>query len=252
MNNPEAQMRRCVPVVMLRHAQSEWNLQQRFTGWSDVSLSDAGMEEARAAGRLLRVRQFQFDRAYISYQKRTRETLDGVMAELGQGTLPFIRDWRLNERHYGALQGLNKIETAHRYGADQVLRWRRGFHDKPPALALDDPRHPRFDPTYTELATDLLPATESLADTQVRVIAFWQEQILPRIHAQELLLIVAHGNSLRALVGWLSGMSDVEIEKFEIPTGLPLIYGFKADATPLGWYYLGLQPTPCEQESQVA
>ncbi len=252
MKHDEWQARGCVPVVMLRHAQSEWNLQQRFTGWGDVSLSTAGMDEARAAGRLLRSQQFQFDWAYISYQKRTRETLDGVMAELGQSALPLSRDWRLNERHYGALQGLNKIETAQRYGADQVLRWRRGFHDKPPALALDDPRHPRFDPTYTDLPACTLPATESLADTQVRVIAFWQEQIVPRVCAQELLLIVAHGNSLRALVGWLSGMTESEVEKFEIPTGLPLVYGLRPDATPLGWYYLGLQPIPCAQAAHVA
>jgi len=223
-------------LVLLRHAQSLWNLENRFAGWADMGLSANGIAEAHRAGTLLRERGFVFDRAFVSVLRRATETLDIVLAELGQDDLPVTADWRLNERHYGALQGLNKAETAARYGAAQFQRWRRGYHDRPPALDVDDPRHPRFDQRYAGLAPELLPATESLADTERRVVPYWQQAIAPRLADGERLLVVAHGNTFRALIRHLDQLSVEAVEKLEVPTGEPLVYEFSGELD------AGLQP----------
>jgi 2,3-bisphosphoglycerate-dependent phosphoglycerate mutase len=225
-------------VVLLRHAQSQWNLENRFTGWTDVDLSAHGVAEAYRAAALLKRHGLRFDRAFVSYLLRSTRTLDIVLQEIGQPQLPVERDWRLNERHYGALQGLNKKETADRYGTEQFFRWRRGYADRPPALEPDDPRHPRHDPMYTGVDPARLPATESLADTERRAVEHWREAIVPRIRAGETVLVVAHGNSLRGLVKYLDGISDADVERLEIPTGVPLVYEFDRDARPLRHYYL--------------
>lgn len=211
-------------LVLLRHAQSVWNVENRFSGWADVDLSAHGVDEARAAGVELRRRGFVFDIAFVSRHKRARRTLDLVLAELGQTGLPVEVSWRLNERHYGALQGLDKAETAARYGADQFRRWRRGYRDTPPALMADDPRHPRFDPAYADVPVELLPAAESLADTERRVVPYWQRVIAPPLAAGRTTLVVAHGNTLRALVKYLRNLSEAAVERLEIPTGKLLIY----------------------------
>jgi 2,3-bisphosphoglycerate-dependent phosphoglycerate mutase len=211
-------------VVLLRHAQSVWNVENRFSGWADVDLSPNGIEEAFRAGAQLHRQGFVFDIAYVSRLMRARHTLDIVLAELGQNDVPVEVSWRLNERHYGALQGLDKAETALRYGAAQFQRWRRGYRDTPPALAADDPRHPRRDPAYADVAPELLPATESLADTERRVVPYWQEVIAPPLAAGKTALVVAHGNTLRALVKYLKNLTEAEVERLEIPTGQPLIY----------------------------
>ncbi len=234
-------------LVLLRHAQSLWNLENRFSGWADMDLSAGGIAEAHRAGALLRERAFVFDRAFVSVLTRATRTLDVVLAELGQGGLPVTADWHLNERHYGALQGLNKAETAARYGAEQFQRWRRGYHDRPPALDADDRRHPRFDPRYAGLAPELLPATESLADTERRVVPYWQQAIVPCLAAGERVLVVAHGNTFRALIRHLDRLSVAAVEKLEVPTGQPLVYEFNADLQPRRFYYLssgsGQQPS---------
>jgi 2,3-bisphosphoglycerate-dependent phosphoglycerate mutase len=211
-------------LVLLRHAQSTWNLENRFSGWADVSLSALGVEEARRAGRQLQRQGFAFDIAFVSRLVRARHTLDIVLAELGQSGLPTEASWRLNERHYGALQGLNKAETAARYGEAQFQRWRRGYRDTPPALATDDLRHPRHDPLYADVDPALLPATESLADTGRRVVPYWQRQIAPHLAAGWTVLVVAHGNTLRALVKHLDGLTQSEVECLEIATARPLVY----------------------------
>jgi 2,3-bisphosphoglycerate-dependent phosphoglycerate mutase len=217
-------------LVLLRHAQSLWNRENRFSGWADMELSEAGIAEAQRAGALLRQHGFVFDRAFVSLLRRATQTLDIVLAGLGQRELPVTVDWHLNERHYGALQGLNKAETAARYGAGQFHRWRRGYHDRPPALELDDPRHPRFEARYAGLAPGLLPVTESLADTERRVVPYWQQAIAPRVTAGEHVLVVAHGNTFRALIRHLDQLSVGAVEKLEVPTGQPLVYEFSREA----------------------
>jgi 2,3-bisphosphoglycerate-dependent phosphoglycerate mutase len=211
-------------LVMVRHGQSVWNLENLFTGWTDVDLTAQGIAEAREAGRLLKAEGLDFDLAFTSVLKRAIRTLWLALDEMDLMWIPVERSWRLNERHYGALQGLDKAETVRRHGADQVKVWRRSYDIPPPPLEADDPRHPRFDPRYRGLDAALLPATESLKDTLGRVMPLWRERIAPELTAGRNVLIVAHGNSLRALVKMLDGMSDAEIVEFNIPTGVPIVY----------------------------
>jgi 2,3-bisphosphoglycerate-dependent phosphoglycerate mutase len=226
-------------LVLLRHGQSTWNLENRFTGWTDVDLTDQGRGEAREAGRLLRESGYIFDLAFTSVLKRAIRTLWIALDELDQMWLPVQRDWRLNERHYGALQGLNKSETAEKYGAEQVLVWRRSYADPPPALTADDERFPGKDPRYAALPPDQLPLTESLATTVDRFLPYWESTIAPAIQAGKRVIIAAHGNSLRALVKHLDRVSEQDIVSLNIPTGIPLVYELNDDLSPVRHYYLG-------------
>jgi 2,3-bisphosphoglycerate-dependent phosphoglycerate mutase len=226
-------------VVLLRHGESTWNKENRFTGWTDVDLSEKGVEEARAAGRLLRREGFDFDFTFTSVLKRAIRTLWIVLDELDLMWIPVERYWQLNERHYGALQGLDKAETTARYGAAQVQLWRRSYDIAPPPLAPDDQRHPRFDPRYTALPPAQVPATESLKDTLARVLPVWERTIAPRVRRRERVLVAAHGNSLRALVKHLSHVSDEEISELNIPTGIPLVYELTDTLEEERRYYLG-------------
>ena len=225
-------------LVLLRHGESEWNRENRFTGWTDVDLSDAGREEARQAGTALKRHGYTFDVAFTSVLKRAIDTLSIVLETMAQTSVPVVKSWQLNERHYGALQGLNKAETAERYGADQVHIWRRSFAVYPPALDVDDPRHPRFDPNYSELDSDQLPATETLKDTLERVLPYWQSAMMPYVRNAKRVLVAAHGNSLRALVKHLDQISDDDIPNLNIPTGVPLIYELDDDLDVIRHYYL--------------
>jgi len=226
-------------LVLLRHGQSTWNLENRFTGWTDVGLTAQGEAEAREAGRLIRAEGFEFDQVYTSVLARAIKTLWIAMEETDRMYLPVERCWRLNERHYGALQGLNKAETAEKHGADQVQLWRRSYDAPPPALGLDDERHPRFDPRYADMDASDLPASECLKDTVDRFLPYWQGTIAPAIKSGQRALIVAHGNSLRALVKYLDDVSDQEIVGLNIPTGVPLVYELDEELRPLGHRYLG-------------
>ena len=228
-----------INLVLLRHGESEWNLANRFTGWTDVALSQGGIQEAHRAGHLLRAAGYVFDEAHTSVLRRAIQTLWIAMEELDMMWLPVYRSWRLNERHYGALQGLNKKETAQEFGEEQVHRWRRGYDVRPPALALDDERHPRFDPRYSSLDPWELPASESLKDTLDRVLPYWHEAVVPALKRGRRLLISAHGNSLRALVKYLDNISDEEIPTLNIPTGFPLVYELGDDLEPVSKTYLG-------------
>ncbi len=213
-------------VVFLRHAQSSWNLENRFSGWADVGLTESGVQEAREAARLLMKAGHRFDRAYTSRLKRAEDTLSIVLREMQHPPVPIERDWRLNERHYGALEGLNKQAIAEQYGQEQFQRWRRGYADRPPMLGWGDGRHPRFDARYMDVETMELPTAESLADVSHRLVPYWEVEIVPRIHQGEQVLIVSHGNTLRALVKYLEHMDDREVERLEIPTARPLVYEF--------------------------
>lgn len=226
-------------VVLLRHGESQWNKENRFTGWTDVDLSDKGREEARAAGRLLKAEGYSFDFVYTSVLKRAIWTSILALDELDQLWLPVERDWRLNERHYGALQGLNKAETAAKHGEAQVKIWRRAYAIAPPALEATDGRHPARDARYAKLSPADLPLTESLKDTVARFLPYWHGSIAPRIKSGERVLIAAHGNSLRALVKYLDDVSDDAIVELNIPTGIPLVYELDANLTPVRSYYLG-------------
>jgi len=226
-------------LVMVRHGESVWNLENKFTGWTDVDLSERGAREAREAARLLREGGFTFDVAYTSVLKRAIRTLWLVQDELDLMWIPVHRSWRLNERHYGALQGLHKREMTERYGEEQVKLWRRSYDVRPPALASGDPRHPRFDPRYADLAPPELPAHESLKDTLARVLTYWEGSILSELQAGKRILISAHGNSMRALVKHLSDISDVDIVQLNIPTGIPLVYEFGENFEVMKRYYLG-------------
>lgn len=226
-------------LVLIRHGESEWNKENRFTGWTDVELSDKGREEAKTAGQLLKQQGFTFDFAYTSVLKRAIHTLWGIMDQLDEQWLPVEKSWKLNERHYGALQGLNKSETAQKYGDDQVKLWRRGFAITPPELTKDDERYPGHDPRYVKLTEKELPLTESLATTIERVIPYWTEVMKPRIASGERVIIAAHGNSLRALVKYLDNLSEEEILELNIPTGVPLVYEFDEKMNPIKHYYLG-------------
>lgn len=226
-------------LVLLRHGQSVWNLENKFTGWTDVDLSAQGVAEAQNAGRLLRAEGYEFDLVYTSVLKRAIRTLWLALDELDQMWLPVVRHWRLNERHYGALQGLNKAETAQKVGAEQVHIWRRSYATPPPPLELTDPRYPGHDRRYADLSQDEIPLTESLQNTVARFLPYWQEIIAPQIKRGQRVLIVAHGNSLRALVKHLDGLSEAEIVGLNIPTGIPLMYELDAELRPLRKTYLG-------------
>lgn len=226
-------------LVLVRHGESQWNNENRFTGWYDVDLSDKGRTEAKAAGQLLKKEGFTFDFAYTSVLKRAIHTLWNILDEVDQVWLPVEKSWRLNERHYGALQGLNKAETAQKYGDDQVKQWRRGFAVTPPELDRTDERFPSHDRRYASLTAEQLPTTESLALTIDRVLPHWNESILPRMKSGEKVIIAAHGNSLRALVKYLDNLSEKEILELNIPTGVPLVYEFDENFKPIKHYYLG-------------
>lgn len=226
-------------VVLLRHGESQWNLENRFTGWTDVDLTPKGEEEARTAGVLLKQEGFEFDIAFTSVLTRAVRTLWITLTEMEMVWIPIINSWRLNERHYGALQGLNKAETAQKYGDEQVLIWRRSYDTQPPALTTDDARYPGSDRRYADLSDEELPLTECLKDTVARFLPYWHETIAPAIKAGKRVLIAAHGNSLRALVKYLDNISEAEIVGLNIPTGVPLVYELDEDLKPIRSYYLG-------------
>ena len=226
-------------LVLVRHGQSTWNLENRFTGWTDVGLTAQGETEAHEAGKLLREGGYVFDEAYTSVLRRAIKTLGIVQEEMGLEWLPVTRAWQLNERHYGALPGLNKAETAEKFGETQVKIWRRSYDTPPPALELTDERHPRFDPRYAGLTAEQLPATESLKITLERVLPYWSATLAPAIQSGRRVLVVAHGNSIRALVKYLDTISESEITELNIPTGIPLVYELDANLKPLKSYYLG-------------
>ena len=228
-------------LVLLRHGESTWNEENRFTGWTDVDLSQKGLEEARNSGRLLRENGFVFDVAYTSVLKRAIRTLWIALDEMDQMWVPVNLSWRLNERHYGALQGLNKAETATIYGDEQVLVWRRSYDIRPPALTADDDRYPGFDPRYRNLAKQVIPLTECLKDTVTRFLPYWNDTIAPVVRSGQQVIIAAHGNSLRALVKYLDNISDQDILELNIPTGIPLVYELDDDLKPVRNYYLGDQ-----------
>ncbi|MDR1795730.1 MAG: 2,3-diphosphoglycerate-dependent phosphoglycerate mutase [Erysipelotrichaceae bacterium] len=228
-------------LVVVRHGESEWNKLNLFTGWTDVDLTEKGIEEAKTGGVLLREAGFDFDLCYTSYLKRAIHTLNYVLAELDREWLPVIKTWKLNERHYGALQGLNKAETAEKYGDAQVTLWRRSYAVAPPELDPSDERAPANQATYRAEDKSLMPLTESLKITVERVIPYWEEEIKPQIASGKRVLIAAHGNSLRALVKYLEGISDDDIVGVNIPTGVPLVYEFDDDFNILNHYYLGDQ-----------
>lgn len=226
-------------LVLLRHGESTWNLENRFSGWTDVDLTDTGIEQAKAAGRLLRAEGYEFDVTHTSVLKRATRTLWHCLDEMDRTWLPVVHSWRLNERHYGALQGLNKADTAEKYGEAQVLAWRRSYDTPPPALEPGDARCERGDPRYAKLKPGQVPLTECLKDTVARVMPFWDEAIAPAIKIGKRLLVVAHGNSIRALVKYLDGVSDEDIVGLNIPNGIPLVYELDADLKPLRHHYLG-------------
>src|SRR5687768_11994044 len=226
-------------LVLLRHGESVWNRENRFTGWTDVDLSDRGREEAREAGRLLKAGGFEFDLAFTSVLKRAVRTLWIALDEMDLMWLPVRNSWRLNERHYGALQGLNKAETAAKFGDQQVKIWRRSYDIPPPALEPADPRHPSHDRRYAGLAPAELPLTECLKDTVARFLPLWNEAIAPEVGAGRRVIIAAHGNSLRALIKYLDGVSDHDIVELNVPTGIPLVYELDAGLRPLRNYNLG-------------
>jgi 2,3-bisphosphoglycerate-dependent phosphoglycerate mutase len=228
-----------IKLVLLRHGESVWNLENRFTGWTDVDLSPRGVQEAQAAGRLLQEGRYDFDITYTSLLKRAVRTLWIVLEGLDRMWLPVHGSWRLNERHYGALQGLDKAETAAKYGEEQVQLWRRSYADPPPALTTEDERYPGHDRRYAGLSAAQIPVAESLKDTVARFLPYWQEAIAPEIRRGRRVLIAAHGNSLRALVKHLDGTSDSEIVGLNIPTGIPLVYELDEGLRPLRHYYLG-------------
>jgi 2,3-bisphosphoglycerate-dependent phosphoglycerate mutase len=226
-------------LVLLRHGQSMWNLENRFTGWTDVPLSDQGVQEARTAGKLLREGGYQFDMAYTSVLKRAIKTLWLALEELEMEWIPVVRAWQLNERHYGSLQGLNKGEMAEKFGEAQVKIWRRSYDVPPPPLEPTDERHPRFDRRYAGLTPAELPATESLKLTLDRVLPYWHSTLAPAIQSGKRLIVAAHGNSLRAMVKYLDNISDEAIVELNIPTGIPLVYELDANLKPMQSYYLG-------------
>jgi 2,3-bisphosphoglycerate-dependent phosphoglycerate mutase len=226
-------------LVLVRHGESTWNLENRFTGWTDVGLTATGVDQAREAGRLLREARFEFDIAYTSVLKRAIWTLWHALDAMDRTWLPVRNDWRLNERHYGALQGLNKADMARQYGEQQVLTWRRSYDTPPPPLTGDDPRCERGDPRYARLAPGQVPLTECLKDTVARVLPCWNDLLAPAISEGQRVLIAAHGNSIRALVKFLDGISDADIVGLNIPNGIPLVYEFDASLRPISRRYLG-------------
>ncbi len=226
-------------LVLLRHGESVWNKENKFTGWTDVDLSARGVDEAREAGRALRSEGYEFDIAFTSVLKRAVRTLWIVLDEMDLMWIPVLRTWRLNERHYGALQGRNKAETAAEFSGEQVHKWRRGYDVRPPALEETDPRYPGLDPRYRNLEKGTVPLTESLADTVARFLPCWHETIAPAIGSGKRVLIAAHGNSIRALIKYLDRIDEAEITGLDIPTGIPLVYELGKDLEPVRHYYLG-------------
>jgi 2,3-bisphosphoglycerate-dependent phosphoglycerate mutase len=226
-------------LVLIRHGESTWNLDNRFTGWTDVDLTSTGVEQAKNAGRLLKEEGYEFDVAYTSVLKRATRTLWHVLDEMDRTWLPVVNSWRLNERHYGALQGLNKAETAKQYGDDQVLVWRRSYDTPPPSLEATDPRCERGDLRYAKLDPQQIPLTECLKDTVARVMPFWNEALAPAIQKGKRVVVAAHGNSIRALVKYLDDVSDDDIVGLNIPNGIPLVYELDENLRPLRHYYLG-------------
>lgn len=239
-------------VVLLRHGESVWNKENLFTGWTDVDLSEKGIEEAHTAGLLMKEAGLTFDLAYTSVLKRAIRTLWLALDEMDLMWIPVINNWRLNERHYGALQGLNKAETAAKYGDDKVLIWRRSYDIQPPVLEKSDPRYPGHDPRYKGLTDDELPVTECLKDTVARFVPYWLDVIAPSIKAGKKVIIAAHGNSLRSLVKYLDNISEEEIVGLNIPTGVPLVYELDENLKPMRHYYLGDQAEIEKKISAVA
>jgi 2,3-bisphosphoglycerate-dependent phosphoglycerate mutase len=239
-------------LVLLRHGESTWNKENRFTGWTDVDLSERGREEAKEAGRLLKDGGFAFDIAFTSVLTRAIRTLGIALDVLAQLWIPVTKHWRLNERHYGALQGLNKAETAAQHGEAQTKIWRRSYDIPPPPLAPDDPRHPSRDPRYRDLKSSELPLTESLKDTIARFLPYWHETIAPTITSGKRVLIAAHGNSLRALVKYLDNVDEQTIVELNIPTGIPLVYELDDDLKPIRHYYLGDPAAAAAAAARVA
>jgi 2,3-bisphosphoglycerate-dependent phosphoglycerate mutase len=239
-------------LVLIRHGESTWNLENRFTGWTDVELTDTGVAQARAAGALLKAEGYEFDVAYTSVLKRAIWTLWHSLDTLDRTWLPVVKDWRLNERHYGGLQGLNKADMAKQYGDQQVLIWRRSYDTPPPALDANDPRGQRQDVRYAGLAPEQVPLTECLKDTVARVLPCWDEVLAPAIRSGQRLLIAAHGNSIRALVKYLDGISDADIVGLNIPNGIPLVYELDADLKPIKSYYLGDAEAAAKAAAAVA
>ena len=239
-------------IVFIRHGESEWNKENRFTGWTDVPLSDKGTAEASEAGKLLKKEGFVFDLAFTSVLKRAVKTLWLVLEEMDLVWIPIVHSWRLNERHYGTLQGLNKAETAAKYGDEQVKIWRRSYDIPPPFLENNDERHPAKDPRYASLAPSELPGGECLADTVTRTVPYWEKVIVPEVKAGKKILVAAHGNSLRALVKYLDNISENDILELNIPTGVPLLYELDADIKPLSHRYLGDQEAIAAAQAAVA
>lgn len=239
-------------LVLIRHGESTWNQENRFTGWTDVALTDTGVEQAKQAGRLLREAGFEFDVAYSSVLKRALWTLWHCLDQMDRSWVPVINDWRLNERHYGALQGLNKAETAKKFGDEQVLIWRRSYDTPPPALEPGDARSERSDPRYAKLKSDQVPLTECLKDTVDRVMPFWNEVLAPAIRSGQRVLVSAHGNSMRAMVKYLDQIGDADIVNLNIPNGIPLVYELDADLKPLRSQYLGDAKAVAEAAAAVA
>ncbi|MCC6261462.1 MAG: 2,3-diphosphoglycerate-dependent phosphoglycerate mutase [Anaerolineales bacterium] len=239
-------------LVLVRHGQSAWNLENRFTGWTDVDLTELGKAEAAEAGKLLKAGGYDFDIAYTSVLKRAIKTLFQIQEAMDLHWLPVVRAWQLNERHYGNLQGLNKTEMAEKFGEAQVKIWRRSYDVPPPALELTDERHPKFDRRYAALTPEQLPATESLKTTLERVLPYWNSTLAPEIKSGRRLLIVAHGNSIRALVKYLDHVSENEITELNIPTGLPLVYELDKDLKPIKNYYLGDPEEAAKKAAAVA
>ena len=227
-----------IKLVLVRHGQSMWNLENRFTGWTDVELSEQGIKEAKEAGKVLKEKGFSFDVAYTSVLKRANDTLGYILEELGEQDIPVKKSWRLNERHYGALQGLNKDETREKYGEEQVLLWRRSTDVRPPALSKDDERYPGNDSKYSELKEEELPTTENLIDTIERVMIYWNSDIVKDLKAGKKVIIAAHGNSLRGLIKYLDNMTDEEVIKLELQTGNPICYELDDNLKPIKHYYL--------------
>lgn len=239
-------------LVLIRHGESVWNKENRFTGWKDVDLSEKGRVEAKAAGELLKSEGFEFDLAYTSVLKRAIRTLNIVLDEMDTMWLPVIKNWRLNERHYGNLQGLNKAEMAEKFGEEQVHIWRRSYDIPPPPMEESDERNPRNDRRYDDLSNEEIPLTECLKDTVARFVPYWENEIAPKIKEGERLIIAAHGNSLRALVKYLDNVPDDEIVKLNIPTGIPLVYELDDDLKPIKSYYLGDQEAIKAAQQAVA
>jgi 2,3-bisphosphoglycerate-dependent phosphoglycerate mutase len=239
-------------LVLIRHGESTWNLENRFTGWTDVDLTDTGIEQAKTSGRLLREGGWDFDLCYTSVLKRATRTLWHCLDEMDRTWLPVVHSWRLNERHYGALQGLNKAETAKKFGDEQVLLWRRSYDVPPPALEAGDPRSERTDIRYAKLAPGQVPLTECLKDTVARVLPFWNEAMAPAIRSGKKVLVAAHGNSIRALVKYLDDVSDKDIVGLNIPNGIPLVYELDEGLKPIRHYYLGDAAAAAKAAAAVA